>query len=385
MTNDVTGKSQLAAGEDLVSATVEEALDDLRAGRCVVVADSREPESQGDLLVAAQQCTPEVINLMATHGSGIVFLCLPGERVEELGLGPMAPHGDNLSWKQAMTVSIEARHGVTTGISAYDRARTIQAAIDPASRPQDLVQPGHIFPLKARSNGVLDRAGRTEAHVDLARLAGFIPAGVAVELTTDEGSAATFADLAQFARRHNVRIITVADVVRHRWRTERVLERGERVRLHTAAGESDVFTFTERPSATRHLALVRGNLLEPDDIWLSVHAECLPGHVFSSVACECAIRLGQALRTLGQSERAVLIYVRAAASQVTCSAADNEHLASVTRQILCELEISSGCLRSADAATTSVLNSLLGEDVAPDPRAEALLTALHESVTGPIS
>jgi 3,4-dihydroxy 2-butanone 4-phosphate synthase/GTP cyclohydrolase II len=349
-------ETQRSGSEDVVFATVEEALDDLRAGRCVIVADSRDPESEGDLLVAAQKCTPEVVNFMATEASGIVFLCLSAERVEELGLRSMAPHGDARSWKHAMTVSIEARHGVTTGISAHDRARTIQVAIDPASRPQNLVRPGHVFPLTARSGGVLDRAGRTEAHVDLARLAGFVPAGVAVEIVTDDGSVAALADLAEFARRRGLRMITVGDVVRHRWRTERVLERGEQVRLRTRAGEFGTCTFVERPSGARHVALVQGELRDPGDVLLSVHAECFSGHVFSSVACDCATRLEHGLQTLGQSDRGALVYVRpAAVGELACDTTETEHVAAVTRQILAELEIPSARIRTADGATASLL------------------------------
>lgn len=349
-------EDQRPASEDVVFATVEEALDDLRAGRCVIVADSRDPESEGDLLFAAQKCTPEAVNFMVTEATGIVFLCLPVERVEELGLWPMAPHGDGRDWKGAMTVSIEARHGVTTGISAHDRARTIQVAIHPASGPQDLVRPGHVFPLTARPSGVLGRAGRTEAHVDLTRLAGFVPAGVAVEVVTDDGSAARLADLAQFARRHGVRIITVGDLVRYRWRNERVLEPGDRMRLRTRAGEFSAFTFVERSSGVRHVALVQGAVGHGGDIPVSVQVECFSGHVFSSVACECGTRLRHGLQTLGQSDRGVLLYVRAAAvDELSCGVAESEYVGAVARQILSELDIPFARIHATDGVSESLL------------------------------
>src|SRR5437764_10512534 len=214
-------------------ATVEEAIEDIRQGRFVVVVDAADRENEGDLTIAAQFATPEAITFMATHGRGLVCLCLTEDRCDELGLRPMTDRNET-PYGTAFTVSIEAREGITTGISAHDRSRTIQVAIDPSKGPQDLVQPGHVFPLRARAGGVLERARQTEAAVDLARLAGLNPAGVVCEVMADDGTMARVPDLVPYCRRHRLKPITVADLIEYRRRTEKLVERTTAVRLPTA-------------------------------------------------------------------------------------------------------------------------------------------------------
>jgi 3,4-dihydroxy 2-butanone 4-phosphate synthase / GTP cyclohydrolase II len=351
-----TLQSHARADGDAVFVTVEQALDDLRQGRFVILVDGRAPDSEGDLLVAAEQCTPEAINFMATEASGVVFLCLPEQRVEELGLRRMAPHGDASSWKRAMTVSIEARSGVTTGISARDRARTVQVAIDPASGAGDLVCPGHIFPLAADDDGVFGRLGRTEAHVDLARLAGFIPAAVIAEAVTEDGSDARGSDLVAFARRHAIRMVAVGDVAAYRLRTERVLAPDGRARLRTRTGAVEAMVFTERPSGLRHLAIVHGSLDGEKEVSVHVHAECFAGDVLGSAECECRDALDAALRQIAAAPRGLLVYVRSPApSELGCGPRAPEHAAAIAAQVITELGIAPDRVRSDDPATTTAL------------------------------
>src|SRR5881227_3544588 len=225
-------------------APIEEALEDIRQGRMIVVVDDENRENEGDLTMAAQFVTPEAINFMAKEGRGLICLALTAERCDELGLDLMAAKNES-AFETAFTVSIEARSGVSTGISAADRAHTIQVAIDPKTSPRELVQPGHVFPLKARGGGVLERVGQTEAAVDLARLAGLIPAGVICEIMNDDGSMARVPDLGPYCERHGVKMITVADLVAYRRRTEKLVERGASVRLPTEYGEFAAVAFRE--------------------------------------------------------------------------------------------------------------------------------------------
>src|ERR687884_815059 len=240
-------------------ATIEEAIEDIREGRMVVVVDDEDRENEGDLTIAAQFATPDAINFMATHARGLVCLCLTPERCEELGLRQMTDRNET-PYGTAFTVSVEAREGVTTGISAPDRSRTIQVAIDPKSRPEDLVQPGHVFPLRARNGGVLVRAGQTEAAVDLARLAGLIPAGVVCEIMNEDGTMARVPDLIPYCERHGIKLITVADLIEYRRRTEKLVERTTSVRLPTEYGEFSAIAFREKLTGKVHIALVRGEV-----------------------------------------------------------------------------------------------------------------------------
>ncbi|HET7648451.1 MAG TPA: bifunctional 3,4-dihydroxy-2-butanone-4-phosphate synthase/GTP cyclohydrolase II [Gaiellaceae bacterium] len=287
-------------------ATVDEALDEIRNGRMVVVVDDPDRENEGDLVVAAQFASPEAVNFMATHARGLVCLCLTEERCDELELPPMTQRNE-ARLGTAFTVSIEAREGVTTGISAADRAHTIQVAIDPESEPRDLVQPGHVFPLRARDGGVLRRAGQTEASVDLARLAGLIPAGVICEVMNEDGTMARVPDLVPYCERHGLKMITVADLIEYRRRTEKLVERVVSVRLPTDWGEFRAVAFRETLTGQQHVALVMG---EPGpDTLVRVHSECLTGDVFHSLRCDCGEQLDAAMRAIAAEGRGVLLYM----------------------------------------------------------------------------
>jgi 3,4-dihydroxy 2-butanone 4-phosphate synthase/GTP cyclohydrolase II len=289
-------------------ATIEEAIEDIRSGRFVVVVDDADRENEGDLTIAAQFVTPEAITFMATHGRGLICLCLTPERCDELALRPMTDRNET-PLGTAFTVSIEAREGVSTGISAHDRARTIHVAIDPASRPDDLVQPGHVFPLRAREGGVLSRAGQTEAAVDLTRLAGLIPAGVVCEIMKDDGTMARVPDLVEFCEHHEIRMVTVADLIQYRRQTEKLVERVVSVRLPTEYGEFHGVAYRELLTGKQHLAVVRGDVAGKKDVLVRVHSECLTGDVLHSLRCDCGEQLEQALLQIGAEKHGVLLYM----------------------------------------------------------------------------
>jgi 3,4-dihydroxy 2-butanone 4-phosphate synthase/GTP cyclohydrolase II len=289
-------------------ATIEEALEDVRQGKFVVVVDAADRENEGDLTIAAQFATPEAVNFMATHGRGLICLCLTDERCDELALEQMTDRNET-PFGTAFTVSIEAREGVSTGISAQDRARTIQVAIDPSKGPEDLVQPGHVFPLRARVGGVLQRAGQTEAAVDLARLAGLNPAGVVCEVMKDDGTMARVPDLVEYCARHDLKMITVEDLIEYRRRTEKLVERMTSVRLPTAYGDFVAIAFREKLTGKHHVALVKGHVEGEEDVLVRVHSECLTGDVFHSLRCDCGEQLEQALARIGSEERGVLLYM----------------------------------------------------------------------------
>jgi 3,4-dihydroxy 2-butanone 4-phosphate synthase/GTP cyclohydrolase II len=289
-------------------ASIEEALEDVREGRFVVVVDAADREDEGDLTIAADHVTPEAVNFMATHARGLICLCLTEERCAELGLRPMT-HDNQTPYETAFTVSIEAREGVTTGISAADRARTIRVAIDPAKTAGDLIQPGHVFPLKARPGGVLQRTGQTEAAVDLARLAGLTPAGVICEVMNEDGTMARVPDLVEYCAKHGLKMITIADLVEYRRRTEKLVERTVSVRLPTSYGEFTAVAFRERLTGKHHVALVRGEVAGEEDVLVRVHSECLTGDVFHSLRCDCGEQLELALARIGAEERGVLLYM----------------------------------------------------------------------------
>jgi 3,4-dihydroxy 2-butanone 4-phosphate synthase/GTP cyclohydrolase II len=289
-------------------ATVEEAIEDIRRGRFVVVVDAADRENEGDLTIAAQFATPAAINFMATHGRGLICLCLTEERCDELRLRPMTERNET-PFGTAFTISIEAREGISTGISARDRSRTIQVAIDPSKGRGDIVEPGHVFPLRARAGGVLRRAGQTEAAVDLARLAGLNPAGVVCEVMNDDGTMARVPDLVPYCEDHGLKLITVADLIEYRRRHEKLVERTTSVRLPTAYGEFTAVAFRERLTGKNHLALVKGEVNEAHDVLVRVHSECLTGDVFHSLRCDCGEQLDQALHQIAAEERGVLLYM----------------------------------------------------------------------------
>jgi 3,4-dihydroxy 2-butanone 4-phosphate synthase / GTP cyclohydrolase II len=287
-------------------ATIEEAVEDIRNGKMVVVVDDPERENEGDLVCAAQFATAEAVNFMATHARGLICLCLTGERCEQLGL-PQMTQRNEAQLGTAFTNSVEAREGVTTGISAADRAHTIHVAIDPASTPHDLVQPGHVFPLRARDGGVLVRAGQTEAAVDLSRLAGLVPAGVVCEIMNEDGTMARIPDLVPYCEVHGLRMITVADLIEYRRRTEKLIERAASVQLPTEFGQFTATAFRETLTGRDHLALVMGEV--GDDVLVRVHSECLTGDVFHSFRCDCGEQLEAALAAIAAEGSGVLLYM----------------------------------------------------------------------------
>jgi len=289
-------------------ATIEAAIEDIRAGKFVVVVDAPDRENEGDLTIAAEHITPEAINFMATHARGLICLCLTEERCDELGLRPMT-YNNQTPFETAFTVAIEAREGVTTGISAADRAHTIKVAIDPTKGPDDLVQPGHIFPLRARPGGVLQRTGQTEASVDLARLAGLNPAGVVCEIANEDGSMARVPDLVPYCEQHGLKMITVSDLIEYRRRHEKLVERMTSVRLPTAYGEFTAVAFRETLTGKHHVALVKGEVEGRENVLVRVHSECLTGDVFHSLRCDCGEQLEQALARIGAEESGVLLYM----------------------------------------------------------------------------
>ena len=290
-------------------ATIEEALADLRDGKMVVVCDDADRENEGDLTLAAEFATRETINFMATHGRGLVCLALAPERCAELDLHPMVAH-NQARFETAFTTSIEAREGVTTGISAADRAHTIQVAIDPLSRPGDLVQPGHVFPLMAKPGGVLERTGQTAAGVDLARLAGRTPAAVICEVMNEDGTMARVPDLIPYAARHHLKLITVADLIKYRRRTEKLVRREAVATLPTVFGDFVAIGYESVLDGGHHLALVKGDVNGKQDVLVRVHSECLTGDVFGSLRCDCGEQLAEAMRRIDKEGSGVVLYMR---------------------------------------------------------------------------
>ena len=288
-------------------ATIEEAIEDIRQGKMVVVCDDPDRENEGDLTMAAQFITPEAINFMRKEGGGLICLALTPERCDDLGLDLMAAKNES-AFATAFTVSIEARSGVSTGISAADRARTIQVAIDPKSRPRELVQPGHVFPLKAKAGGVLERVGQTEAGVDLSRLAGLNPSSVICEIMNDDGTMARVPDLGPYCERHGLKMITVADLVAYRRRHEKLVERVVSTKLPTVFGDFVAVGYRSLVDNKHHVALVKGDV-EGEDVLVRVHSECLTGDVFHSLRCDCGEQLESALAMIEQEGRGVLLYL----------------------------------------------------------------------------
>ncbi|MGZ4423601.1 MAG: bifunctional 3,4-dihydroxy-2-butanone-4-phosphate synthase/GTP cyclohydrolase II [Gaiellaceae bacterium] len=288
-------------------ATVEAAIEDIRQGKFVVV-DAADRENEGDLTIAAQFATPEAVNFMTKEARGLICLCLSEDRCDELGLRQMTERNET-PYGTAFTVSVEAREGVTTGISAPDRSRTIQVAVDPDARPEDLVQPGHIFPLRARDGGVLARAGQTEAAVDLARLAGLIPAGVVCEIMNEDGTMARVPDLIPYCRRHGLKLVTVADLIEYRRRHEQLVERVTTVSMPTVYGDFTAVAFREKLTGKHHVALVKGEVEGAENVLVRVHSECLTGDVFHSLRCDCGEQLEQALGRIASEEHGVLLYM----------------------------------------------------------------------------
>ncbi|GAA4497510.1 bifunctional 3,4-dihydroxy-2-butanone-4-phosphate synthase/GTP cyclohydrolase II [Hymenobacter ginsengisoli] len=289
--------------------TIESAIEDIRAGKVVIVVDDEDRENEGDFICAARSATPEVINFMATHGRGLVCAPLTAERCDELGLDLMVGRNTALH-ATPFTVSVDLlTNGVTTGISASDRSKTILALIDPATKPEDLGKPGHIFPLKARKEGVLRRAGHTEAAVDLARLAGFEPAGVLVEILKEDGEMARLPDLRKVAEQWGLKLISVQDLIKYRLAQESLIQREITVKMPTAYGDFDLYAYTQRSNGAQHLALVKGDLSGPEPVLIRVHSSCVTGDIFGSCRCDCGPQLHKAMEQIDREGRGVIVYM----------------------------------------------------------------------------
>jgi 3,4-dihydroxy 2-butanone 4-phosphate synthase/GTP cyclohydrolase II len=291
--------------------SVQDAIQDIRDGKVVIVADDEDRENEGDLVCAASKVTPEIINFMATHGRGLICLTLTQERADELDLRPMTEINTEAQGT-AFTVSVDAapHFGVTTGISAADRAKTIEVCLDPGVKPADLRRPGHIFPLRAKPGGVLRRVGQTEASVDLARLAGLAPAGVICEILSEDGSMARRPELEEFARKHGLRFITVAQLVAHRLASERLVHRAAEAMLPTPRGDWKIIAYHNDVDQHEHVALIRGEVAGQENVLVRMHSECLTGDVFHSMRCDCGEQLDAAMRVIEEEGRGAIVYLR---------------------------------------------------------------------------
>ena len=289
-------------------ARIEDALDAFRGGRMLIVVDDEDRENEGDLTIAAEKVTPESINFMARYGRGLICLPMPPERLDELEI-PLMVSQNSSRFETAFCVPIEAKGRTTTGISAADRAATVQAAIDPATRPSDLARPGHMFPLRARPGGVMVRAGQTEAAVDLARIAGLYPAGVICEIMNEDGTMARVPELAKFAKKHGLLMITVADLIKYRTRTESLVKRVAVAKMPTRFGEFRVHAFENEIDKQTHLALVCGDIGDGHDVLVRVHSQCLTGDVLHSIRCDCGAQLDVAMERIAAEGRGVLLYL----------------------------------------------------------------------------
>lgn len=290
--------------------TIEEALDDIAKGRMVILVDDEDRENEGDLCMAAEKVSAEAINFMAKYGRGLICLSLTPQKVDDLKL-PMMTDDNTSTFGTAFTVSIEAKKGVTTGISAHDRAHTILTAIDPKARPEDIARPGHIFPLRAKRGGVLQRAGQTEGSVDLARLAGLSPAGVICEIMNDDGSMARMPQLLEFAKQHKLKLITVKDLIRYRMRAERFVKRIATVQMPTKhGGDFTAIAYANDVDSNIHVALVKGEFKPDERVLVRVHSECLTGDVFGSKRCDCGEQLRKAMEIIKAEGKGVVLYMR---------------------------------------------------------------------------
>jgi len=290
-------------------ATIKEAVNDIKEGRFVIIVDDEDRENEGDLALAAEKVSPQAINFMTKYGRGLVCLPVVGDRLDKLQL-PLMVDENTCKFGTAFTVSVDAKQGTTTGISAADRAQTVKAIIDPATRPEDLVRPGHIFPLRAREGGVLVRAGQTEAIVDLAKLAGLYPAGVICEIMNEDGTMARLPQLEQIADKFDIKIISVADLIAYRRRHEKLVHRVAEAKLPTRYGEFTAIAYRSDIDADEHLALVMGDLDTEEPVLVRVHSECLTGDVFGSLRCDCGDQIGMAMDSIAKEGRGVFLYMR---------------------------------------------------------------------------
>jgi len=290
-------------------ATIPEAIEDIKAGKFVIIVDDEDRENEGDMAMAAEMVTPEAINFMAKHARGLICMPIIGERLDELNI-PMMVRENTAKYGTAFTVSVEAKHRTSTGISAADRAETVRAIVDPVTKPEDLAQPGHTFPLRARDGGVLVRAGQTEAIVDLARLAGFYPAGVVCEIMNEDGTMARMPQLEVIADKFGLKIVSVADLIAYRRHHEKLVHRVAEAELPTSFGEFKTIAYRSDVDTDEHLALVIGNIATEDPVLVRVHSECLTGDTFGSLRCDCGEQLQMAMQMIAEEGRGVVVYMR---------------------------------------------------------------------------
>jgi 3,4-dihydroxy 2-butanone 4-phosphate synthase/GTP cyclohydrolase II len=289
-------------------APIEEAVSAVREGQMIVVVDDEDRENEGDLTIAAEKVTPDIINFMARHGRGLICMPMMGERLDELNV-PLMVSRNTTTFSTAFCISIEAKRNVSTGISAADRATTVQVAIAKSTRPADLARPGHMFPLRARNGGVMVRAGQTEAAVDMARIAGLYPAGVICEIMNDDGTMARVPELSKFAKKHGLLMITIADLIQYRMRTERLVARVANAELPTGHGAFRIIAYENNVDSQTHVALVRGEIGAGEDVLVRVHSKCLTGDVFHSARCDCGSQLEAAMARISEEGRGVLLYL----------------------------------------------------------------------------
>ncbi|TET40980.1 MAG: bifunctional 3,4-dihydroxy-2-butanone-4-phosphate synthase/GTP cyclohydrolase II [Dehalococcoidia bacterium] len=290
-------------------ASISEAIEDIKTGKFIIIVDDESRENEGDLAIAAEKVTPEAINFMAKHGRGLICLPIIGQRLDELGI-PLMVTNNTSHYSTAFTVSIEAKSQVTTGISAFDRAQTIKTVLDPNTKSEDLVRPGHIFPIRAREGGVLVRAGHTEAIVDLARLTGFYPAGVICEIMDEDGTMARLPQLEAMTSKFDLKIVTITDLIAYRLRHEKLVQRVTEARLPTKYGEFTAVAYKSVVDAAEHVALVKGDISNDEPVLVRVHSECLTGDVFGSFRCDCGAQIEMALQSIAKEERGVFLYMR---------------------------------------------------------------------------
>ncbi len=296
---------------EIASEKVKLALEDFRQGKMVILVDDEDRENEGDIALAAEKCTPELINFMAKYARGLICLAIDGKKAKELDLPLMVEQKDNDSpFGTGFTISIDAREGISTGISAADRSHTILTAIRDVAVPNDLVRPGHIFPLRAQDGGVLVRTGQTEGSVDLARLAGLKPAGIICEIMNDDGSMARMPDLEIFAKEHGLRIVSVADIIRYRMRNESLVQRASEANLPTEFGDFQIIVFDNVIDQRHHVALVKGEIHPDEEILVRVHSECLTGDTFGSYRCDCGPQLHRAMQMVEEAGKGVILYIR---------------------------------------------------------------------------
>jgi 3,4-dihydroxy 2-butanone 4-phosphate synthase/GTP cyclohydrolase II len=290
-------------------ATIPEAIEDIKAGKFVIVVDDEDRENEGDLVMAAEKVTADSINFMARYGRGLICMPVTGERLDEMKI-PMMATNNTSRFGTAFSVSVEAREGTSTGISAADRARTVQVMADPKTRPEDIVMPGHMFPLRAKDGGVLVRAGQTEATVDLARLAGLYPAGVCCEIMNEDGTMARLPQLEKFAAEFGLKIVSVAELIAYRYRHERLVQRVAEAKLPTPFGDFTVIAYKSQTDAAEHIALVMGDVATDDAVLVRVHSQCLTGDVFHSLRCDCGEQIEMAMKMIAKEGRGVVLYMR---------------------------------------------------------------------------